>query len=94
MDIFEVSPQISTLREGFLAEGTGERPLTCVLAEVIPEVATLLEDALATCVAAFKIELDALTDQVLDHDRLMPLLGHALESLRLNPPHLGVLIVL
>lgn len=94
MHVFEMTPQISALSEGFLAKGAGERPLTCVLAEVISEVAALFEDALAACVAAFKIQLDALTHQVLDHDSLVPLLGNALESLGLDPLDHGVLVVL
>lgn len=68
--------------------------MACVLSEVISEVAALLEDTLAACVPAFEIQLDALSDQVFDLDRLVPLLGNTLERFGLDSRHDRVLVVL
>jgi len=82
--VFEVTPKVSALCEGLLAHCTGKRPLASVLAEVISQIAALLEDALAPCVPAFKIQFDALSSQVFDLNCLVPLLRDSLESFGLN----------
>ena len=61
MYIFEVTPKISALRKGLLAHCTGKGPLTCMLSEMISKIATLLENALAASMPAFKIQFDALS---------------------------------
>lgn len=44
MDILQVSTEVATLRERFRALVTAEGAGTCVLAEVISQVAAFLED--------------------------------------------------
>ena len=92
MDVFEVTPKIATLSEGLLAHGAGEGALACVLAEVISQIATLLEHTLTVWVLAFKIKLYALAHQMLHLDRLMPLPRNPRERFRLDLRHLRVLV--
>ena len=82
--ILEVTSQVATLREGLMALRTVVGSLTCVLAEVIPQIAAFLEYTFTTTVHAFEIELDALRHFMFDLDRLMPLLGNAFERSRFN----------
>lgn len=79
MHIFEVAPQVSTLREGLVALGAVEGSLTCVFAEVVAQIAAFLEDTFAATVHALEIEFDALRHLMFDLDGLMPLLGNAFE---------------
>lgn len=44
MNVFQVTTKVATLRERFLALGTSERSLASMLAEVIPQITTLLKD--------------------------------------------------
>ena len=84
MHIFEVAPQVSTLREGLVALGAVEGSLTCVFAEVVAQIAAFLEDTFAATVHALEIEFDALRHLMFDLDGLMPLLGNAFERSRFN----------
>lgn len=89
--ILQMSAQITTLCKSFLAFGAAEGSRACVLPEVIPQVATLLEGAGASCVFTFEEKLDALRDRVLHLNRLMPLRWNAFEVfilgviMRFNP---------
>lgn len=74
VDILEMSSQVSTLCESFVAEGAGEWSLSSVLSEVIPQVATLLENTVAPWILALKEKLHSLSVRVLHLDRLVPLL--------------------
>ena len=76
-----MTAEISTLSEGLLAEGTLEGSEAGVLAEMIAQVAALLEDASALGVLTLEIELYSLSFGVFHANRLMPLLGNSLESL-------------
>lgn len=79
MHIFEVAPQVATLREGLVALGAVERSLTSVFAEVVAQIAAFLEDTFAATVHALEIEFDALRHLMFDLDGLMPLSGNAFE---------------
>ena len=84
MHVFEMAAEVATLREGLPAHGAVERSLSCVLAEVIAQVAAFLEDTLAPGMLAFEIVFDALSDSVSNLDCLMPLLWNAFEMARLD----------
>jgi len=60
VDVFEVTPKIAALSEGLLAHGAGEGTLAGVLAEVVSQVATFLEDTLTARVFTFEVKFDAL----------------------------------
>ena len=79
MHVLEVPAKVPALGEGLLAHRTVERSLTCVLTEMISQVAALLENTVASAMLAFEIELDTLSDVVFYMDGLMPLLWDALE---------------
>lgn len=77
--IFEVAPQVATLREGLVALRAVEGSLTCVLAEVVTQIAAFLEHTFAATVPALEIEFDALRHLMFDLDGLMPLLRNSFE---------------
>lgn len=79
--ILEMPAEITALSKGLLAERALEGPQAGVLAEVVPQVAALLENASAVRVSALEIELHALGFGVLDPDSLVPLLRDAFEGL-------------
>ena len=54
VDILEMSSQVSTLCESFVAEGAREWSLSSVLSEVIPQVATLFENTVAARILALE----------------------------------------
>ena len=60
VDVFEVTPKIAALSEGLLAHGAGKGSLAGVLAEVVSQVATFLEDTLTARVFTFEVKFDAL----------------------------------
>jgi hypothetical protein len=74
-------PQISALRERFLAEKALKGPHAGMFAEVVPQVAGFLEDAPAVGIFALEVELDALRLRIPHPDGLVPLLRHPLKSL-------------
>ena len=76
-----MASQISALREVFVTVLTRERPLPRVLAEVVPQVARLLEDTPAVRVHALEEQLLALRRGILDLYRLVPVRGNSLELL-------------
>ena len=84
MDILQMSTQIATLCKSFLAFGAAEGPRTCMLPEVVPQIATLLEDAVASFVFTLEEEFDALRVRVLDFNSLMPLSWNAIKLLHLG----------
>ena len=92
VDIFEVTPKIATLREGLLAHGASKGPLSCVLAEVISQIAALLEHTFTALVPAFKVKLNALAHQMLYLDCLVPISGNPRECFRFNLRHLRILV--
>ena len=65
--------EVSTLGELFLANVALEGPLHVVLAEVIPQVAALAKDRVATLVPASKVQFRSLRRLVGHSDRFMPL---------------------
>ena len=81
MDVLQVSAQVTTLSKGFLALGAGEWSQPGVLAEVVAEVAALLEGTCAAGILAFEEKLDALRVGVLHLDGLVPFFRDAFEVL-------------
>ena len=77
--IFEMSAQVATLRKSLTALRTVVGSLTCVLAEVISEIAALLKDLLAATMHTSEVLFDALRQIMFDLNGLMPLLGNAFE---------------
>lgn len=92
--VLQVAAQVAALGEGFEAHGTGKGPLAGMLAEVVPQVAALLENALAASMLALEVQFDALRFQMLDLHSLMPLSGNTGEDLGLNVGDDGVLVEL
>lgn len=90
VDVLEVAAEVAALRECLVAVGAGKWSLARVLAEMVPQVTALLENAVAVRVPALEEQLDAVRLLVLDLDGLVPLRRDALESLRV----LGVVHVL
>lgn len=78
--ILQVTAQVTALGKSFLAEGALEGTQACVLAEVIAQIAALLENAATLGVLALEVQLHALSLGVLHADSLMPLFGNALKS--------------
>ena len=74
-----MAAKISTLCEVLFAHITLVRSLHGMLAEVVAQVAALLEDTFAATVHALEIEFDALRHLVFDLDGLVPLAGNAFE---------------
>lgn len=72
--ILQMTSQISTLCECFLAERTFEWAQAGMLAEVVPQITTLLEYTAALRVLALEVQLDPLSFRVLHPDGLVPLL--------------------
>ena len=72
-----MAAKISTLCEVLFAYFTLVRSLHGMLAEVVAQVAALLEDGLAILVLADEVEVGALGLTVPDLDRLMPLVRDA-----------------
>ena len=81
VDILEVPAEVAALGEGLVADVACEGPLARMLAEVVPQVTTLLENALAASVLAAEIKLDALALLILHLNRLVPLAWHTGEGL-------------
>lgn len=84
MHVLQVAAQVAALGEGLLAEGALEGAEACMLAEVVPQVATLLEDTAAVRIPALEVELHSLSLWVLHADGLVPLLRDTLEGLVLT----------
>lgn len=66
-------PKVATLGELLLANVALEGPLHVVLAEVVPQIAALAEDRVATLVPATKVQLRSLRRLVGHFDRFVPL---------------------
>jgi len=90
--VFEVPTEIAALGEGLLAHGAGEGPLSGVLAEVVSQIATLLEDASAASVPALEVQLNSLRHLMFHLDGFVPLPRNALERLRVDLGHDDVLV--
>lgn len=89
-----MAAEIAALSEGLVANVARERPLACVLAEVVPQVTAFLESALASCVFAAEIKFDALACVVLDLNCLVPLAWDASECLvRLDSRHFDFFVL-
>ena len=84
VDILQMAAQVATLREVLRAMGTLEWPLAGMFAEVVAQVAALLEDAVAVCKAALEEELDALRLRVPHLNRSVPGLGNSGERFRVH----------
>lgn len=74
--------QVATLCECFLALGARKRSESGVLAEMVTQVAALLEGTRASRVLALEEQLHALGVRVLHLDRLVPFFRDAFEVLR------------
>jgi hypothetical protein len=72
VDYFEVAAQVTRLCEAFIAELASEGSLARVLAEVVAQVATFLEDCPAASEPAPKKQPNAIGDRVTHFDRLVP----------------------
>lgn len=78
--VLKVATQIPALRESLLALGAREGTLARVLAEMVAQVAALLEDGPASSVAATEIEFDAHSVGVPHFDGLVPRVRNAVKS--------------
>ena len=81
MHILQVATQVTTLGEVLLADDTFVWPLPIVLPEVVPQIATLLEDAITAINPALELELHSEGLSVLLLEDLVPGVGHILEGL-------------
>lgn len=72
VDYFEVAAQVTRLCEAFTAELASEGSLARVLAEVVAQVATFLEDRPAAFESASEEQPNAIGDLVTHFDRLVP----------------------
>lgn len=81
VNIFKMAAEVAALCKVLVAEAALEGSLLRVLAEVVPQVSTLLEDSLAAWVPApeFKFALGAFAG--LKPDNFMPLRRDSFESL-------------
>ena len=77
-----MTAEVSALREGNLAVGTGEGAELGVLSEVVSKVAALFEHFIATFPFASEIELVSIWVLPGNFDGLIPGLRNALERLR------------
>ena len=75
-----MATEVSTLSERFVAFWAFKWPLARMLPEMIPQVATFLEDTIATLVLAFEEQLDALRQFVLNLDRFVPVIRNTGKS--------------
>lgn len=82
--VLQVTTQIATLREGLLALGAREGPLPRMLAEMVAQVAALLEDRAAACVTTAEIQLHAHRFRIPHLDGLVPRVRNALEGLAVH----------
>lgn len=82
MHILEMSSKVATLSEGLVAEAASERPLTCMLAEMVSQVARLLENRFTIGIHALEVQLDSLCLRISYLNGLMPFCWNALKSLR------------
>jgi hypothetical protein len=73
VNVFEMSAQIATLCESFMAFWTAEGSQACVLPEMVAQVAALLECAGTSRELALEEELDTLSMRVFNFDSLVPL---------------------
>lgn len=87
-----MTTQVATLCERFVTELTRKWPCTRVLPKVVPQITAFLEHASAARVLALEEELDSLRLRVLLSNRLVPLLGDALECLVLVAPRIADLL--
>ena len=76
-----MSAQVTALSEGLLALGAGEGSQAGVLAEVVSQVARLLEHRVAVRVHTLEVQFDALGVRVAHLDRLVPAAWDAFERL-------------
>jgi len=89
-----MTPKVTALSERLVAELTVEGSLPSVLAEVVPQIAALLEDTLAVEVLAAEIKFDALAFLIFDLNGLVPLARDTLERFaRLDSRDFHVLLV-
>ena len=72
MHVFEVTTEVSTLCECFLAVGALEWALSSVFSEVVPQIAAFLESTAAAIILALEVQLDSLCVRVLHLDGLVP----------------------
>lgn len=72
VDYFEVAAQVTRLCEAFTTELASEGSLARVLAEVVAQIATFLEDCPAASESAPKEQPNAIGDRVTHFDRLVP----------------------
>jgi hypothetical protein len=80
MHILEMSPEIATLSEGFLAEWTFEGTQAGMLPEVVSQVAALLKDTPTVRVTALEIKLYSLSFRVLNSYCLVALFRDSFKS--------------
>ena len=75
-----MSTEVATLSECLVAARAGKGALASVLAEVIAQVATLLENAIAALEFALEEQFDTLCLRVLNLNNLVPFLRDILEG--------------
>lgn len=82
MNFLQVTTKVTPLREPLLTQVTLEWSLPSVRAEMIPQVAALLEDAQAFACTTAVVQLDALCVQISDPDGTMPVTRSVREGFR------------
>ena len=75
-----MTAKVSTLSKRFAAFRAREWSLACVLPEMISQIATFLEDTIATLVFALEEQLYTLRQFVLNLDRFMPVIRNTDKS--------------
>ena len=81
MNIFQMTSQVTTLSKSFLTKRAFEGSESSMLAEMVSQVATFLEDTATVRILTFEVELHPLGFRVLNSDSLMPLFRYPFKRL-------------
>jgi len=79
VQVFVMTPKITALCEGLIADVAAVRPRGCVFAEVVAQVAALAKDGRAALVLAAEVQLQALGSFVAHLDNFVPFGRDSLE---------------
>ena len=74
-----MTTKVAALSESFSAPRALEWPLSCVLSEMVTEVATFLEYAITALKFAFEVQFIPLSLLIFDLDGLMPVIWYPRE---------------